>query len=122
MDISYPMKHYNFVYLKINYIEVILLQSSIPKNWMIILKQHTYIPVTNIQNTIYINNSKLQLDKVKCKIYCLHLINNIIHTPKTITKRENIYTCFKDQISGKKFLKCHFYVLDTQQFKPFNTK
>ncbi len=55
--------------LKINYIEVLQLQSSIPKKWMIILKQNTYsTPVTNIQNTIYINNSKLQLDKVKCKI------------------------------------------------------
>ncbi len=63
---------------------------------MIILKQNTYItPVTNIQNTIYINNSKLQLDKVKCIIYYLHLINNIIHTPKAIIKWENIYTNFK---------------------------
>ncbi len=63
---------------------------------MIILKQNTYsTPVTNIQNTIYINNSKLQLDKVKRKIYYWHLINNIIHTPKAITKWENIYTNFK---------------------------
>ncbi len=66
--------------LKINYIKVLQLLSSIPKNWIIILKQNTYCtPVTNIQNTIYINNSKLQLDHVKCKIYYCHLINNIIH-------------------------------------------
>ncbi len=63
---------------------------------MIILKQNTYsTPVTNIQNTIYINNSKLQLDKVKCKIYYWHLINNIVHTPKAIIKWENIYTNLK---------------------------
>ncbi len=65
-------------------------------NWTIILKQNAYSTlVTNIQNTIYINNSKLRLDKVKCKIYYWHLINNIIHIPKTIIKWENIYTHFK---------------------------
>ncbi len=58
---------------------------------MIIFKQHTYsTPVTNIQNTIYINNSKFQLDKVKYKIYYWHLINNIVHIPKAITKWDNI--------------------------------
>ncbi len=63
---------------------------------MIILKQDTYsTPVTNIQNTIYIINSKLQLDKVKCKIYYWYLINNNMHTLKAIIKWENIYTNFK---------------------------
>ncbi len=86
------MKHYKTnTNLKINFIEVLQLQSSIPKNWMIILKQHTYSrPVTNIQNTIYIDNSKLQLDQIKCKIHSWHLIDNIIYTPKAITKWENI--------------------------------
>ncbi len=92
---------------------------------MIFLKQNTYsTQVTNIQNTIYINNSKLQLDKVKCKIYNWDLINNIIHTPKVIIKWENIYTNFKlkDHNFWKLFLKCHSYAVDTLQFKPFNTK
>ncbi len=74
---------------------------------MIILKQNTYsTPVTNIQNTIYINNSKLQLDKVKCKMYYWHLINNIIHTPKAIIKWENIYTNFK--LNKPQVLKSYF--------------
>ncbi len=80
-----PISHevlQNIFNLKINYIEVLDSQSSIPKNWMIILKHNTYsTPLTNIQNTIYINNSKCQLDKVKCKIHYWHLINNIIYIP-----------------------------------------
>ncbi len=101
---------------KINYIEVLQLRSSIPKNWMIILKQNTYsTPVTNIQNTTYIKNSKRQLDKVKCKIYYWHLINNIIHTHKT--KNGNIFTLIE-----KLFLICHSYAVDIHQFNPFNTK
>ncbi len=77
---------------------------------MIILKQNTYsTPVTNIQNTIYINNSKLQLDKVKCKIYYWHLINNIIHTPKAIIKWGNIYTNYK--LKDHNFWKAIFKML-----------
>ncbi len=43
-----PMKHYKKTFnLKINYIEFLQLKSSIPKDWMIILKQNTCsTPVT----------------------------------------------------------------------------
>ncbi len=101
-------KTFNF---KINYIDVLQLQSSIPKYYMNILKQNTCsTPVTNIQITIFINNYKLQLYKVKCKIYYWHLINNIIHIPKVITKCENIYTNFnlKDHNFWKPIFKMSF--------------
>ncbi len=41
--ISHETLQKNKKNLKINYIEVLQLQSSIPKNWMIILKQNTHI-------------------------------------------------------------------------------
>ncbi len=78
--------------------ETLQIQSSIPKNWIKTLNQITYsIPFSNIQNSILINKSKREIVEIKCKDYWLHLINNIMHTPKAITAWENIYTNFKSK-------------------------
>ncbi len=48
-----------------------------------------------IKNKIYINKSKLEIERVKCKDFYWHLISSIQHTPRAITAWENIYTNFK---------------------------
>ncbi len=44
------------------------IHSSIPNNWTKSLKEKIYItPLTNLQNSIYINKSKLNVEKVNVK-------------------------------------------------------
>ncbi len=81
--------------IKINYIETLHIQLSIPENRIKMLKQKTYsTPISNIQNSILINKSKREIVETNCKDYYWHLIKNITHMPKAIIAWENIYTNF----------------------------
>ncbi len=85
--------------IKTNQILTLQIYSSIPKDWIKILKEKVYSsPLTNIQNRIEINNSK----NIKCKDFYWHLINNNCHKPKAISSWENTFINFrnKDKISG----------------------
>ncbi len=46
---------------------------------------------------LHINDSKMDLEKVKCKEIYWHLINNITHMPKAILAWENVYTSLKNK-------------------------
>ncbi len=84
--------------LTTTYLAIIQIQESIPKKWMKVLKQNVYaVPVLNIKNHLHINNSKMELEKVKCKDIYWHLINNITHMPKAIIAWENVYTRLKNK-------------------------
>ncbi len=70
--------------------------SRLPNNWIKTLNERIYsTPLANIQNSIYINKSKLNVEKVKCKEYYWHLIKKFSHLPKAISSWENIYINFK---------------------------
>ncbi len=97
--------------IRIQYMETLQIQSSISKSWTKTLKQNPYSsPISNIQYSILINRSKLEIVEFKCKDYYWHFINNIMHTPKAITEWENIYTNFKSKDSSfwKTIFKMHF--------------
>ncbi len=65
--------------IKTNHIVTLQIHSNLPNNWIKTLKERIYsTPLANIQNSIYINKSKLNVEKVKCKEYYWHLINNFI--------------------------------------------
>ncbi len=66
------------------------------------------VPILNIKNRLHINNSKMELEKVKCKDIYWHLINNITHTPKAIITWENVYTSLKNK--EEKFWKTLFTI------------
>ncbi len=51
----------------------------------------------NIKNSIQINKSKTELEKITSKDIYWHLINNIEHTTKSIIVWENVYTTFKNK-------------------------
>ncbi len=55
--------------IRTNHIVVLHIYSSIPNNWSKILKQVYCSPLTDIQNSIHINKSKLEVEKVKFKDY-----------------------------------------------------
>ncbi len=60
-------KKYN---IKTNHIVTLQIHSSIPNNGTKTLKEKIYSPpLGNIQNRIYINKSKLNVEIVKCKEY-----------------------------------------------------
>ncbi len=81
---------------KIYYMETLQIQSTIPKEWTNTLKKNNYSsPSLDIKNKIYINKSKLEIEKVKCKDFYWHLISKIQHTPRVITAWVNIYTNLK---------------------------
>ncbi len=87
-------------YIKTNHIVTLqnFIHSSIPNNWTKTLKEKIYsTPLANIQNSIYINKSKSNVQKVKCKEYYWHLINQFSHLPKAISAWENIYSNFKNK-------------------------
>ncbi len=61
--------------IKTNHIVTLQIYSSLPNNWIKSLKKRIYsTPLANIQNNIYINKSKLKVEKVKYKEYYWHLI------------------------------------------------
>ncbi len=65
---------------------------------MKVLKQNVYsVPILNIKNRLHINNSKIEMEKVKCKDIYWHLINIVNHTPKAILAWENVYTSLKNK-------------------------
>ncbi len=65
---------------------------------MKVLKQNVYaVPILNMKHRLHINNSKMQLEKVKCKNIYWHLINNITHTSKAIIAWDNVYTSLKNK-------------------------
>ncbi len=74
------------------------IHSSIPNNQIKTLKENIHsTPLANIQNSIYINISKLNAEKVKCKEYYRHLINKLSHLLKAISLWENVYINFKNK-------------------------
>ncbi len=84
--------------IKTNHIATLQIYSSLPNYWIKTLKERIYCtPLANIQNSIYINKSKLNVEKVKCKEYYRHLIKNFSHLPKAISLWENIYINFKNK-------------------------
>ncbi len=104
--------------IKTNYMETLQIQSTIPKEWTNTIKKNNYSSQSlEIKNKIYINKSKLEIEKVKCKDFYWHLISKIQHKPRAITAWENIYTNFKgkDNNFSKTVLKIHF--LCTFQYK-----
>ncbi len=59
--------------IKTNYIETLQIQSTIPKEWINTLKKNNYSsPLPEIKNKIYINKSKLEIEKIKCKDFYWH--------------------------------------------------
>ncbi len=60
---------------------ITLLHYKYTQVYQIIVKIYS-IPLANIQNSIYINKSKSNVEKVKCKEYYWHLINKFSHLPK----------------------------------------
>ncbi len=78
--------------------------SSIPKDWIKILKEKVCSsPLTDIQNRIQINNTKIEIQKIKCMDFYWHLINNNFHKPKAISSWGNTYINLKIKmkVSGK---------------------
>ncbi len=61
-----------------------------------------------IQTRLHINNSKMEMEKVKCKDIYWQLINNITHMPKAIIAWENVYTSLKKK--KESFLKTLFTI------------
>ncbi len=101
------------------------IHSSIPNNQIKTLKENIHsTPLANIQNSIYINISKLNAEKVKCKEYYRHLINKLSHLLKAISAWENIYINLKIKTTAfvKLSLKCIPSAPDRQQYKHFNTR
>ncbi len=85
-------------YIKTNHIVTIQIYSSLPNNWIKSLKERIYsTPLANIPNSIYINKSKLNVEKVKCKEYYWNLIKKKSHLTKAISSWENIYINFKNK-------------------------
>ncbi len=71
--------------IKTNHIVTLQIHSIIPNNWSKTLKENIYsTPLANIQNSICINKSKLNVEKVKRKEDYSHLINKFSHLPKAI--------------------------------------
>ncbi len=84
--------------IETTFLATMQIQDKIPKKWKHILKQYTYTaPISNIKNSIHINKSKKELEKIKYKDIYWHLINNIQHTPKAIISWENVYSNFKNK-------------------------
>ncbi len=54
-------------------------------------------PLTDIQNRIHINKTKIEIQKIKCKVFYWHLINNNFHKPKAISSCGNTYINFKNK-------------------------
>ncbi len=76
--------------IETNHIVTLQIYSSLPNNWIKTPKERIYSTLlANIQNSIYIYKSKLNVEKVKCKKYYWHLIKKFSHLPKAW---ENIYT------------------------------
>ncbi len=94
-------------HIKPNQILTLQIYSSIPKYWIKILKEKVYSsPLTNIQNRINMNNTKIDIQKIKCKDFYWHLINNNLHKPKAISSWGNTYINFKNK--DKSFWKMIF--------------
>ncbi len=92
---------------------------------MKVLKQNVYaVPILNIKNRLHINNSKMELEKVKCKDIYWHLINNITHMPKAILVWENMYTSSKNKEDKfwKTILQFHSFQHEIQDYNHFNIK
>ncbi len=49
---------------------------------------YLHYPTFRQKNNIYINKSKIELEKIKCKGIYWHIINNIQRTPKAIISWE----------------------------------
>ncbi len=90
--------------------EILQIQSSIPKHWIKTLQNTNSTPISNIQNSILINKSKREIVEFKCKDYYWHLIKNSMHRSNAFTAWENIYTNFKSKDSSfwKTFFKVPF--------------
>ncbi len=117
-------------YIKTNPIVTLQIHSSIPNNWTKTLKEKIYsTPLANIQNSIYINKSKLNVEKVKCKEYFCHLIIKFSHLPKAISAWENIYINFKNKdysfwktIFRRTFICARQTTIQTFQYKIIHRK
>ncbi len=55
--------------IKINQILTLQIYSSIPKDWIKILKEKVYsFPITDIPNRIQINNTKIEIQKLNARL------------------------------------------------------
>ncbi len=87
--------------IQTNRIVTLQIYSSLPNNWIKTLNERMYrTPLANIQNSIYINKSKLNVEKIKRKEYYCHLIKKFSHLPKAISSWENIYINFKNKVES----------------------
>ncbi len=94
--------------------------SSIPKDWIKILKEKAYSsPLTNTQNRIHINITNIEIPKIKCKDLYWHLININFHKPKAISSWRNTYINFKnkDKCLWKIIFKMAFMATIIQTFQ-----
>ncbi len=52
--------------IKTNHIVTLQIHSNLPNNWTKTLKEEIYtMPLANVQNSIYINKSKFNVEKAK---------------------------------------------------------
>ncbi len=92
---GYFMSHDENSNITTNHIVTLQIHSSIPNNWTKNSRRKIFSTPLDIQNSIFIYKSKLNVEKVKCKEYHWHIINTFSHLPKAISPWEDIYIYFK---------------------------
>jgi len=99
--------------LKINYLDLLQVQKSIPKTWIYELKNQTHI-LSNKQSdlTIKINNINKPIHLIKCNEFYWHIINQMNFTDKSSSKwKKTINTINNNNFNWEKIFSLSFNII-----------